>query len=594
MLNENAELRAENSRITLSLHDTQTRSTRRLWWAIVGWAAWVATVVLFNSVAHGIEYTPTSTPRDAVRLAIEDCTRLSAFDQKFTRYFWLPEGTDAERAALQYTLNAAVSNAQSLVYGRPVTANLVAIDLRTVLPESADFSRVFQVLEEYVDPYFHVTQRVQVFQAGQFVVVVSKVAVLQSGTKVIGELEKGRLGKVDAQNGAWVKILIDGREGWVQVKDVALVTFGLHVMPRPELDGEKIVNAELLADLTQSRCPVFTFPLFQSLALSTIDGGLYYKLIGVDGLKLADALATFNVDRNDLRNATATNRAAVFASRVTSRPRAGAFGFASGVRPTDGTGLWTITEDIAEKDDAAANDPIDNLAGAVFTGGEGIFQRSNGFLAGLAWNAKDELLDEVPPDIARDNRAPAPFHGRIQGWVTCFRCHGDTGYQDFGNDVAAIGRAGGVIFDDLTAKPGKEQAVLDQLRAQYQGDLTRPLNEARRAHAAVVFKATGKPYEEVYSAVVGGYEGYENTYLTPQLALRWMGFDVKEPDAVKAFNEIIPPLPAVFGVSPEDSAILGLRAYSAERQSPLIWVRRFERIYPDLALRSMTFQGVKP
>jgi hypothetical protein len=547
---------------------------------------------LLTAGVFGAEFNRLSTPRDAVALAIADCTQLPESSRPFARYFWLPEGSEKELAAFGYTLNAALSNAQSLQYGRPVSKNLVAIDLRSVLPDATDFARVFGVLESYVDPYFHVVQRVQVVEAGQFVVVVSKVAVLKSGAQTIAELPRGRGGKVVSQQGEWIQVITRERRGWVNVKDVAIVSFGLHVLPRPELDGERIVNAELLADLTQSRCPVFTYPLFQSLSLTTIDGGIYYDLIGVEGLNLSQSLSRFGVDQRDFTNADATNRSAVFVSRVTSRPRAGIFGFASGIRPTDGTGLWTATEDIAEKDADPEQDAIDNLAGAKFTAGEAILQRSNGFLAGLAYNAAGVLQDEVPPDVARDNQAPAPFHARINGWFSCMRCHEDTGYQDFGNDVKAITNAGGLIFGDFSAAPGKELSTVDQLRAQYAGDLTRPLDEARRAHAAVVFRATGKPYEEVRAAVVSTYESYENSWVTPQIALRWIGYECKEPEAKKLFAEIVPPLPAnVLGVSPEDAAVLGLRAYDAAEQSPLLWVRRFERIYPDLALRAMTFKG---
>lgn len=584
-------------------HETERQIIERIdrrgrWqsaWIVAGFGVVFAWLGLLSAGVFGFEATRVSTPRDAVRIAIEDCSKLSPADQPFARYFWLPQGTPDELAAFQYTLNAALSNAQSIQYARPVSKNLVAIDLRSVLPDASDFVRVVTVLEQYVDPYFHTLQRVQVVEVGQFVVVVSKLAVLKSGAKTIGELPRGALGKVASQQGAWLQIACDGRRGWVAVKDVALVSFGLHILPRPELDKEQIVNAEFLADLTQSRCPIFTYPLFQSLALSTVDGGIYYDLIGVEGLNLTQALAVFGVARGDLINADRTNRTAVFASRVTSRPRAGVFGFASGVRPTDGTGLWTVTEDIGADDVDPEQDAIDNLAGAKFAGGEGIFQRENGTLAGLVWNNQDVLLDEVPPEIARDNRSPAPFHARINGWFTCFRCHEDTGYQDFGNDVATIADAGGVIFGDLTATPGKELSVVDELRAQYAGDLDRPIDEARRAHAAVVFRATGKPYEEVRSAVVSIYEAYENSWITPQVALRWVGFDVKASDAKELFGKVIPPLPVnALGVSPEDSAILGLRAYDVGNETrsggPLLWVRRFERIYPDLALRAMTFR----
>lgn len=535
-----------------------------------------------------------STPRDAITEALADCSRLDPADQPFARYFWLPRGSKAEAIAFRYMLNASLSSAISTRAGRRVSDHLYAVDLRDILPDPTDRARVLGVLEEHVDPYFHVVRSLQSIDVGQFVFALRPCS-LRSGTSTVCQVRRGRVACVTDVSGPYVKVSIDGRAGWLLAKEVAVVSFGLHVLPHPALDQpERIADANLLATLTFSRCPIFTLPHFLPLALNTVDGAYYYRLIGVEGLNLNQALARFGVDADDFNNPATTNRTAVFVSRVTGKPRAGKFGFAA-TRPTETSGLWTATEDIADDDLDPNQHAIYNLRGAKFTAGEGVFLRQNGMLAGLAYNAAGELQDEVTPNVARDSQSTPPHHARVNGWFTCFRCHANDGYQDFANDVQAIVRAGGDVFGDTSAPTDDAFQIVDELRGQYMGDLSRPLNEARRAHAAVVYRACGAPYEEVYKAVVGVYEGYEYAWVTPQVALLDLGHVVEDDKALDLFNRVVPKLPLNdFGFSPDDPTILGIRAWKPAAENrpagPEIRRRDWERVLGDAALRAMLSQ----
>jgi hypothetical protein len=535
-----------------------------------------------------------STPREAVRGAIADCQSLDEIDRAFTRYFWLPSGTSGELIAFQYTLNAAVSNAQSIQYARQVNANLVAVDLRQILPHAADFVRVVGVLENYVDPYFHVVQSVDVFSNGQFVTVVRQSTVLKSGTKTIGQLQRGNVGKVASQQGPWVQIVVSGKRGWVLAKDVSLVTFGLHVLPHPKVDkpGE-IVNAQLLADLTGSRCPIIFFPRFQTLALTQVDGGFYYDLIGVDGFSRDQALVRFGIDPRNFSNPANTSRVAKFVSLVANgHPRAGKFGNTAGVRPTGGVSIWTASEDISDEDLDVTQHAMYSLFGAQFRFEEVITPKQNGMLIGLI-AADGNLADEVGANIAKDHQARPPHHAKVNGWFSCFRCHAQQGYQPWPNDVKLLADANGgdiPVFGDLSQ--ADQIKAVDELKASYLGDLDGVLAQARRDHARTVFLATGVPYEKAYEAVVGTYETYEYDWVTPYTVLALIGHDAEAGKGVELFREVVPPLPVnEFGYSPDDPTIIALRAWDEETKRPEIRVRDLERVFPDIALRALAYEA---
>lgn len=553
-------------------------------WRAVAVCLFFAVVLLSTKLA-------ASTPREAVRDAIADCQSLDEFDRAFTRYFWLPSGTSGELIAFQYTLNSALSNAQSLQYGRQVNANLVAVDLRQILPHAADFVRVVNVLENYVDPYFHVVQQVDVFSNGQFVTVVKQSTVLKSGTKTIGQLQRGNVGKVASQQGPWVQVVVSGKRGWVLGKDLAIVSFGLHVLPHPAVDkpGE-VVNAQLLADLTGSRCPIFFFPKLQTLALTQVDGGFYYQLIGVDGLTRDQALQRFGVDPGNFNNPANTSRVAKFVSLVANgHPRAGKFGNTAGVRPTGGVGIWTASEDISDEDLDVTQHAMYSLFGAQFRFEEIILPKQNGMLAGLVV-ADGNLADEVGANIAKDHQARPPHHAKVNGWFSCFRCHAQGGYQPWPNDVKLLAEANGghiPVFGDLSQ--ADQIKAVDELKAAYLGDLDAVLAQARRDHARTVFLATGVPYEKAYEAVVGTYESYEYDWVTPYTVLALLGHAAEPGKGVELFREVVPPLPVnEFGYSPDDPTIIALRAWDEETKRPEIRVRDLERVFPDIAIRALT------
>lgn len=552
----------------------------------------------FSRAAEDILVTRTSTPREAVAAALRDCMSLSPADRIYQRYFWLPGGTDEhlleEHLAFRYTLNAALSNAESIQYPRVIDSYLVSVDMRSILPDPTDYRRVLQVLENYIDPYFHVVQRFQRLKVGETALLVQPTS-LQSGPRKIANVRSGSLVTVANIHDRWASITVDGQRGWVNQNTLALVSFGMHCMPHPAVDAPgEVVNIQMLSDMTNSRCPIICYPRFQGLALSQVDGGFYYDLIGLRvGQPLKDALAAFRVRYEDYKNVDSQNRAARFVSMVANaHPRAAKFGNAPSVRPTDGPSIWTATEDIADEDINPEEDAMYNLFGADFGFEEVILPRSNGFLAGLVV-ADEKLAAEVGANIASDNQTRPPHHRKINGWFSCFRCHAQEGYQPFPNDVKLLADANGgrlPLFGDLSLPLADQIRAADKLQATYTGDLESVLATARRSHARQVYLACNAPYEDVHAAVVGVQARYEYDWITPETACRELGYAVERVYSRDFFSLLVPPLPEnSFGYSPEDPTILGLRAWRSATQRPEIRRRNWERVYGDAALRALLF-----
>lgn len=548
----------------------------------------------FSRAAEDVLVTRTSTTRDAVAAALRDCMSMAPGDRIHQRYFWLPQGSREEHLAFRYTLNATLSNAESIQYPRVIDQNVVSVDLRSILPEHKDYVRVLQVLENYIDPYFHVVERFRKIQPGGHAIV-TQPAILRSGTTKIGNLNSGSLVTVSRTQDGWVNVTANDRRGWVSQKELALVSFGMHCMPHPAVDAPgEMVNIEMLADMTASRCPIFNFPRFQTLAMSQVDGGFYYQLIGLQvGQPLKDALGLFRIDFDDYKNVDSVNRTARFVSMVANaHPRAAKFGNAPSVRPTDGPAFWTATEDITDEDINPEEDAMYNLFGADFGFEELILPRSNGFLAGLVV-ANERLAAEVGANIANDNQSRPPHHRKINGWFTCFRCHGQEGYQPFPNDVKLLADANGgrlPLFGDTSLSLADQIKAADKLQATYTGDLDSVLAAARRSHARQVYRACGAPYEEVYAAVVGVHAQYEYDWITPEIACRELGYSVERVYSRDFFDSLVPKLPVnSFGYSPEDPTILGLRAWKSDSKRPEIRRRNWERVFADASLRALLF-----
>ena len=73
-----------------------------------------------------------------------------------------------------------------------------------------------------------------------------------------------------------------------------------------------------------------------------------------------------------------------------------------------------------------------------------------------------------------------------------------------------------------------------------------------------------------------------------------LGYEVTDQEAAGAFRKVIPELPRNrFGVSPEDPTVIALRAWSPERQIPIIR-DDIDLVFQDLLIRAIiqeTTQG---
>ena len=127
-------------------------------------------------------------------------------------------------------------------------------------------------------------------------------------------------------------------------------------------------------------------------------------------------------------------------SGVTGKPRRVLFAVGNKIRQSASYPLVVVTRDVADGEFDPAKDAIYTLGeGFKADGSENIAMLSNGFGQFTIFNAAGELVDEVPPNVAIDHRAPAPHTKRVHGAITCIRCHGsDELWKPANNDVLEL------------------------------------------------------------------------------------------------------------------------------------------------------------
>lgn len=489
--------------------------------------------------------------RQAVAIASADAAQLSPIDRPAMRYVWVDsEPSKWQGQALSYALNTAVSHAAPIYLPTPVAGGrMYRLDLRRLAPQEKDLDRLLKTWESMAsaDPYFHAVRPLLVV-------------------------------KVKPYKAS------DGRIYDFVRKDVT--AFALHAGG----DEQTALSLEL-----QTAVPIVRCDWFVAMMLRTTRGGLYYNFTGIKGLNQAQFLATLGASESQVASLRSDERSALLRSKVTNKPRRIDAFTGVGTRPSVGTGLVTVTHDVADEDVKAGQHPIRNLVAFEDKAREIIGQRRNGMLAFALFNAQGQLQDTVPDNIARDGTIPFPNTARLEPGISCIRCHGPhDGYQPFGNDVQALtlarpGQPRLNIFGDLS-QSGSYDDLLDRLAGLYSGDLSEPVRLARNAHAKAVFQATRQNPSDAAANVSAVFGSYVYDEITPARAVRELGGFVDDEDtpaaAVKAFNELVPMLPG--NPAPEDPVIAALR-------SGLSIVRAdWEHVYADAALRVETSQKGKP
>jgi hypothetical protein len=520
-----------------------------------------------------------ATPELAVSMLIADVSALPEEDRLHQRYIWIPVPTPAKIAAVNYTVNIACS--QSVMIVKPTViggGQLLRWDLRRLAPDPADMNRLMGLWEQFqFEPYFHITKN------QRDALPVNAVAVPPRHGDPIGTIRfkigdelwfKFPNGKLFIRSGnVWVK----SDNPFLKINS-KISTYGSHC---------GIQQSVLLQGLMHTNASVVRYDYFITKALSTLDGGLYYDFVGIErnpvGKTAQDAfLESLGANEEVIRKLRSDQRVAMFRSNVTGKPRRIDTFQGSGIRPGSGTGLITITYDLADENVDPATDPIRNLLDFKDDAREVIAERPNGLHIFALFAGDGSLQDSAPDNIVKDHTIPAPHTARLQSAISCIRCHGPhDGLQPFDNDVQKMLSGLLDVFGDNKSK-GTIPDTLDRLAGLYAGDLAKPINRSKDDYSDAVFKATdGMTVSAISSAVSDIYADYNYKLVDAVKACEELGFDVPESQSIALIAELLPPLQQdEIGISPEDPVIGALKAG--------LKVNRYqwEQVYGDAALRS--------
>lgn len=424
-----------------------------------------------------------ATAAQAVEWAAADIVEVPEAFRPSTVYVWIPPHGEKDWGSLvNYAMNAAVSRANTIQ--KPVVTangNLLRYDLATLAPEIADLIRLRSLWETLAtdEPYFHVT-----------------------ATKIIPATKTAA------------------------ARSIRVASFAPHL---------PLTDVTTLATHTRSAAPILRADWLTIKLLTTLGGGRYYDFAGFErnpkGRTAKDAvLAGLGANENLSGVLGGDQRAAMFRSEVTGKPRLVVL--FRGVGGRAGSGLATITYDSSDDDVFANQHPILNLLRFKSAASEFIAEKPNGLHLFALFDAKGNLQNSVPDNIAADHTIPAPHTRRLEPAISCIRCHaGNDGLQNVKNDVTALlKRRGSVsldVFDDVAQRKLTTTEVLDRLAGLYAGEehFQRTLARGRDDYAEAVWRATDglepKAMAEGLSKLVAGYR-YAS--VTPATAAFELGY----------------------------------------------------------------------
>jgi hypothetical protein len=525
-----------------------------------------------------------SAPAHAVSLAVADLGQIPDDSRPFQRYIWIPNPTKHRIGAVSYAINLSVSRASTIVQPAIIAnGHLVRVDLRALAPQENDIGRLLVLWEKFsTEPYFHITRTTNDALPTNTVIIKS------DPTDPAGSL-RFKLG-----NELWFKtpdkffFLWNGTQWIISVgpihdKGQTVSVFGAHV---------GLEQATLLQGLTKSNAAIVRYDFFMAKALTTLDGGLYYDFVGIQakpgGGKTAQEafFDSLGVSEKTVESLRSDQRVAIFRSNVTGKPRRIDAFQGPNVRPGTGSGLITITHDLADENVDPKGDPIRNLLNINDDAREVIAERPNGMHIFALFDGKGGLQLSAPDNIVKDHTIPSPFTARLQPGISCIRCHGPhDGLQPFQNDVQKMLSGLLDVFDDLQSKSAVP-TTLDRLAGLYAGDLTKPINRGRDDYSDAVYRATnGMSIRDTSAAVSAVYSNYYYDMIDAQTACHELGYDVPKEKALVYLNQMLPPLQQdIVGISPEDPIIGALKAGLKINRS------QFEQIYADMAFRALQTQ----
>lgn len=487
---------------------------------------------------------PAFGPHHAVAAAALDAGSLGPVEAPHYRYYWAIDQAEEFHDAFAYALNTAASHSPNLYQPeRLADGRLIRVDLRRIAPQADDYVRLVAILEGLagVDPYFH-TQG------------------------------KRKVAPYKASDGKTYDFVVG--------TDLALHTDLQHHL--------------LLTTLTGSAAPILRADWFMVKMLSVLDGGLYYKLRGIEAKPAKGTAeqafhASLGVDLKAAANLRSDERLAILESQVTFHPRVIEFLYGTNLRPSVGPSLLTITRDHNDGPIDGKRHVFKNLLNYRADGSEQIGTLPNGLPVYALFDADGNLVDSAPGNLVSDRTR---LHGTttLEPAGSCIRCHAsEEGWKSARNDIALLtsGNFALDIFDDESSDVDPQDTI-DRLRGLYSGDLEIPLRVARTVHAKATFELTGGAEPADVCGFIGKLLNDYAGRVTPRIACLEAGYVVSDEMAVETYNAICPPLPPnSLGVSPESLMLGVLRKWTPEHP---IGVPRgdWEQEFADFALRVRT------
>lgn len=525
--------------------------------------------------------TRVSLPKDAIAMAIADLGSIDEFSRQYTRYVWIPEPSIQNSAAVSFAINSVISRVTNIINPDILyEGRLLRFDLRNYCPDPDDLTNILKVYERLsADPYFHIISSNYQIPAGA--------KIIKNTSDPAGSTRFMLDGKMCFLNNNRLFFLQNGR--WIQqnVSSLNAPAFGSHV---------GLEQSTILLGMSKSQAVVCRYDYFLSKILTTLDGGLYYDLAGIKrsptGKTAQESLLeSLGSSESRVKTLKADQRAALFKSRVTGRPRRIDIFQGEGVAVSVGSGLITLTHDSKEGDVLAIQDPIRNLLEFQDAARELIAEKSNGLHIFALFNAKGDLQDSAPDNVVKDHTIPAPHTARLQCAISCIRCHGPLeGYQPFENEVQKMLSGLFDIYGDSSSNQNVPE-TLSRLADLYSGDLNKVLRRGRDDYSDATVRATYGNFNvsQVSSIIAEIFESYNYKEVDAFIACKELGLAATQDNAIKVFIDGVPPKTALInGVIPEDPIIAALK--SGLRVNRFQW----ELVYADAALRSMeSIKGMK-
>ncbi len=524
--------------------------------------------------------TKVTAPKDAVAVVAADLAATDEHDRPYQRYIWLPPWIETNSAA-RATVFAVNTTSRASILVQPVIATDVYIryDLRQLVDDhDDDLARFTRVWDEVslLDSRFYAAVEI----------LIGVDVVRQHGKSFFSCPRCGKRYQTTKTSGLCkcsqcaTRFRIPGDHN-------PKAGHGRQLAPHLGLD--QIGGLVLLSGIAT---PIVSADVFVTYALSAIDGGRYYDLVGISGLNKRQWLATLGANQKLSENLLALRRSAITSSGVMGdKPRVveriqGAVGDAYG------------TYDIADDSDRLDLDKhvFYNLAGFVgnHDAEEWIAERQNGLHVFALFDATGVLQTEVPPEIALAHNRPGPRslpRGGGAGTkrlniIDCTLCHASAdGWQPFANEVADNKRLD--VFDDFNGRDRHE--ILRVLASQYRGDLDKQLADARDDYSLAVFSLVedfgvtpkDRPVQIVGSDIGDIYNDYYWDRVDPQRAAFELGYDCADNDtATRLLVELVSDDTPVEGISFESYAIGRLKEGKSVRR------RDFDRELPEILFRA--------